>query len=62
MPKFELVCKSVQAIDKKKNDGTIKNYTNYYLVGENGKYIPIKPSFDNDYKVLYVLATKVDSI
>jgi len=40
-------------------DGTVKHYTNYFLVTENGNYIAIKPSFENDYKLLYVLATEV---
>lgn len=39
--------------------GEVKNYTNYYLILDNGSYIPIKPAFNNDYKVLYNLADEI---
>jgi len=37
-------------------DGVEKKYTNYFLVLDNGNYIPIKPAFQNDYKLLYVIS------
>lgn len=40
-------------------DGETKNYTNYYIKLDNGNYIPIKPAFNNDYKVLYVVSKEV---
>lgn len=38
----------------------VKRYTNYFIQLENGSYIPIKPAFQNDYKVLYVVSTDSD--
>jgi len=54
---FELIRKT-KNVEK---DGKTLHYTNYYLQLPNGSYIPIKPAFDNDYKVLYVLAREVES-
>lgn len=50
---YELVYKA-----KTNEQGQVFN--NYYLVLDNGKYLPIKPSFKEDYKVLRLLAKKVD--
>lgn len=51
---MKLIRKTVEITDK---EGLVKHYTNFYLVFENGNYVPVKPSFKNDYKVMYVLAT-----
>lgn len=40
-------------------DGVVKHYTNYFVQLENGSYVPVKPAFKNDYKVLYVLSTEL---
>ena len=42
-----------------KKDGEKKNYTNYYIKLDNGNYIPIKPAFNDDYKLLYVISKEV---
>jgi len=52
---MELIRKSVTV----QKDGETKHYTNYYLLLENGYYIPVKPSFEKDYKSLYVIARDV---
>jgi hypothetical protein len=46
-----------QSKEVETKDG-IKRYTNFFIVLENGSYIPIKPAFKNDYKVLYVMSTE----
>ena len=53
---FQLTRKTVEVVQ---SDGTIKHYTNYFLVTDSGSYVAIKPAFNNDYKTLYVLSTDV---
>ena len=53
---FKLTRKTVVVVQA---DGTIKHYTNYFLVTDSGSYIAIKPAFNNDYKTLYVLSIDV---
>jgi hypothetical protein len=53
---FKITRKSVEVVQA---DGTIKRYTNYFLVTDTGSYVAIKPAFNNDYKTLYVLSTDV---
>lgn len=38
-----------------------KTYVNYYLVTDNGVYIAIKPSFNNDYGKLRMVATREET-
>lgn len=52
---YKVVRKSVEVL----KDGVVRHYTNYFLVLPNGSYIAIKPAFDRDYKLLYVLAEEV---
>lgn len=40
-------------------NGEEKNYTNFFLVTESDNYVAVKPAFNNDYKVLVVLAEDV---
>ena len=40
-------------------NGEEKHYTNFFLVTESGNYVAVKPAFNNDYKVLVVLAEEV---
>lgn len=41
---------------QEKNKGEKVSTWNYYIQLDNGNYIAIKPSFKNDYKLLFLLA------
>jgi hypothetical protein len=54
-PNITLVSKKVTV----EVNGEDKNYTNFFLVTPNGKWVAVKPAFKNDYKVLVVLSKEV---
>lgn len=39
-------------------DGETKNYTNFYLLLQNGYRVQVRPSFSKDYKSLVVIAVE----
>jgi len=45
----------IEKVDALGNKET-KHYTNFYIQLDNGSYIAVKPAFQNDYKVLYIVA------